>query len=166
MKSIYLVAFFLISLMLIFSGCPVGIDYPLDTPGSKPIDKKLLGTWENNNKDADIQKVKISKGSNNSYEIEVINTGEYYMMETKKFTAWITKIGNENFLYAKPDNENKYYVYHYSITGKNSFESSDVRLLVGGLEAVTSTEAFRAEIEASMKLDDCFADFNTWTKVK
>ncbi|NLJ06789.1 MAG: hypothetical protein GX437_03860 [Sphingobacteriales bacterium] len=166
MKSVYLFALLLIGSMMLFSGCPVGTDYPPDNPGSKSIDKKLLGTWINNKEDADIQKVVISKGSNNSYDIEVLETGEYYMMSTKKFTGWVTTIGKEKFLYAKPDDEDKYYVYHYTLKGKNSFESSDVGLLVGGIDAVTSIEAFRAEIEASMKMDDCFSDFITWTKVK
>jgi len=164
MKITYLLALSLIVMMFLFSGCPVGIDYPLDTPGSKSIDKALLGTWISDKEGADIQKVIISKRDKTSYNIEVLEVGEYYSLDTKTFVAWVTTIGKEKFIYAKPDNEDKYYIYRYKVNGKGSFETNDVGLLVGGIDAVTSTEAFRDEVSKSMKMDGCFSELQNWSK--
>jgi len=165
MKSIYFLAIALVGAMLLFSGCPIGIDYPLDEPGSKSIDKALLGTWTSDKEDATIKKVSIVKKDKTSYTIEVLEVGEYYTMETRMYTAWVTQIDKEKFLYAKPDNEDKYYIYRYKVTGKGSFETYDVGLLVGGIDGVTSTAAFREEVSKSMKMDDCFSDLQIWKKL-
>ena len=40
-----LFALFIAPIMLLTTGCPVGITYPLGTPGTEKIDKSILGKW-------------------------------------------------------------------------------------------------------------------------
>ncbi|MCC6724349.1 MAG: hypothetical protein IT258_07540 [Saprospiraceae bacterium] len=139
-------------LMFIAMGCPVGIEYPLGTPGKEKIESKLIGTWVAQSSDAEIKKVKVSKKDDSTYSIEVLERGEMYALETDKLEAWVTKFNGATFLFAKPDDPNdpKYYHYNYRFDGKK-LVLSDMSLLEGGMDAVTSQEALQKEVMASMK---------------
>lgn len=157
-------ALLLLATLLIATGCPVGVGYPLSAPGSEKIDERLLGTWYTEKEDHDIQRVKIEKRDDYSYAIKVLETGSMYAVEDTNFQGWITKIGGKDFIFAMPSIAEEYYTYCYVIDGKNQMRSFDVGLLVGGVDAVTSTEAYRKEVEASLKMDDCLTEETLWVK--
>jgi hypothetical protein len=147
-----------------FYGCPVGLDYPIEAPGNEKIDEKLIGTWNNNNPDAEIIRVKISKKDDHSYTVQVLEKGEMYALETDNFIGWSASLEGKKFLFFKPDNEDKY--YHYVIkelTGPKML-SCDLSLLDGGKDAVTSTGALQKEALSSMKMEDFCAETEQWTK--
>jgi hypothetical protein len=147
-----------------FYGCPVGLDYPIEAPGNEKIDEKLLGTWKNNNPDEEIIRVKISKKDNHSYNVQVLEKGEMYALESDNFIGWICSLQGKKFLYFKPDNEDKYYHYFIKELKDNKMISCDLALLDGGKDAVTSTESLQKEVISSMKMEGFCAETEQWTK--
>lgn len=156
---------FLLPIALFLVGCPVGLDYPLDEEGKNPIDQQLLGTWETSDTASAIVKMRITDGENNSYKIEILKRGEMYMLETDLLKAWVTSLGDYTYLYAKPNNENKYYHYAYHLTDKNTLITNDISLLDGGTDAVTSTESLRAQVLTSSKMEGFLGEEITFKKV-
>ncbi len=155
MKKLFSTFFSVVTLLMLAilnSGCPVGIEYPLGNPNKEKLDARLLGTWVSQSTDSEIKRVKVSKKDDNTYVVEVLERGEMYALETDKLNAWVTYFNGESFLYAMPDdsNDQKYYHYHYVFDG-NKLVMSDMSLLEGGMDAVTSQEALRNEVFASMK---------------
>jgi hypothetical protein len=145
-----LISFSLLAfIVLAFYGCPIGLDYSLGSPGSEKIDEALVGTWQISKGDGDVLKLRISKKTTNSYDVEVLERGEYYSLGTDQLTGWTTTVKGEKFFYVKPDIEEKYYHYHYEISD-NKLIVHDVSLLDGGVDAVTSTEELRGQVERSM----------------
>lgn len=147
-----------------FTGCPVGVNFPPGTPGTEKIDKKLIGTWSNDQEDPEVKKVTISKADDFSYSVEVLEKGSLYMANTDHFKGYVTKIDGKDFVYFLEDRDSgQYFLYHYNIED-GKLKTYDVGLKVGGIDAVTSTEAFREEIKASLKLDDCLSGEIVWKK--
>jgi len=151
----FFTAFAMAAIVLVSTGCPVGLDYPLGKPDSEKLDKKLIGTWVSQTADSEIKKVKVTKNNDYKYDIEVLERGEMYALETDFLIGYITKFNDQNFLYAQPKDQEdkKYYHYHYSFDG-NKLVLHDMSLLVGGMDAVTSQEALQKEVSASMKNPD------------
>lgn len=156
---------FLLPVALFLIGCPVGLDFPLDELGKNPIDEQLLGSWETTDTSSAIVKMRITDAGNNSYKIEILKRGEMYMLETDLLKAWVTQLGDYTYLYAKPDNENKYYHYAYRLTDENTLITNDISLLDGGTDAVTSTESLRAQVLASSKMEGFLGEEITFKKV-
>jgi hypothetical protein len=148
--------------ILLMMGCPVGLSYPLGEPGKEKIDKALLGTWHCASEDSEVRRVKIDKGQDNSYTVEVLERGEMYALETDKFEAWVTTVEGKNFFYLKPDQEDKYYHYSYHMDG-STLVSTDVSLLDGGVDAVTSTETLRSQVATSMRKTEWGEETLKWT---
>ena len=138
------------------TGCPVAISHPLGKPGTEKIDGKLLGVWVATSDSADIVKMEIIKKDDYTYAVEVLESGENYMVESNNFDAWFTKLDGKSFVYSKPTDpaKDEYYLYHYSFKDK-TLALEDVSLLVGGIDAVTDSETFRKEVSASLKMPDC-----------
>lgn len=147
-----------ILIAMLTTGCPVGVSYPLGNPGTEKIDQNLLGVWVAVADTADLLKIEISKKDDYTYQVEVLEEGEHYVLDGNSFDSWVTKLDGKTFLYSKPtdDDEDSYYVYNYQFEGEKMV-IQDVGLLVGGVDAVTSTEAFREEVSASLKLPDCLS---------
>ncbi|MEI6766331.1 MAG: hypothetical protein WCM76_11865 [Bacteroidota bacterium] len=160
-KAMYLLL--LCPMIVLLTGCPVGTKYPLENPGTEKIDKKLIGTWENKEEDPEARKVTIKQADDYSYDVEVFETGSMYMPTTKVYKAWITTLEGKNFFYLKPDNEENYYLYCYEVS-KKSLTTWDVGLKVGGIDAVTSIQAFRDEVKASLAAADCLSGAVIWSK--
>jgi hypothetical protein len=140
-------------IVLAFYGCPIGLDYSLGFPGSEKIDEKLTGTWKiGEGFEGEVLKLKISKKDAYSYTVEVLERGEMYSLETDNLIGWTTTVNNEKFLYVKPDDEEKFYHYHYEISGKKLI-IHDVSLLDGGVDVVSSTEDLRSQVERSMTME-------------
>lgn len=161
-KFIHLSIFTLI--ITTFYGCPVGIDYPLGNPGKENINKEFLGTWVNSAEDPEVKKVSIKKKDDYSYDVLVLERGSMYALETDILTGWLTDVEGKTFLFFKPENEEKYYHYMIKEKDKATMVTCDVSLLDGGVDAVTSTEAFRKQIVTSMKSDEYGVETITWTK--
>lgn len=147
-----------------FYGCPIGIDYPLGTPGKEKINKDLIGIWESNDSEAEVLKVKFEKSDDNSYKVTVLERGAMYGLETDFLTGWVTEIEGKTFLFFKPENEEKYYHYMIKEMGNGTMVTCDVSLLDGGVDAVTSTEAFRKQVATSMKSAEYGVESITWSK--
>ena len=160
MKRLFPIA--LLCIVLLSTGCPIGLEVPLGNPGTEKIDKSLIGTWHCAECD-DIITVKISKTSEMEYAVSVLEKGEMYSLEETEMQAWVTKVKGESFIYAKPVSEDKYYHYHYEMKGKE-LEIFDLALLAEGVDAATSTESLIKEVEASMDADDWGKEKKMWKK--
>lgn len=161
-KFTYLTVFTL--LLIVFYGCPVGLDYPLGNPGKEKIDNSLVGTWQTDNSDAEVVKLSISTNDSYSYKVQVVERGELYSLTTDDLTGWVTKLNKKSFFYVKPSDEEKYYHYMLKEISGNSMVTCDVSLLVGGVDAVTSSESLREEVLGSMKRDDFCTETISWYK--
>jgi hypothetical protein len=163
-QSILLVAC-VATTMLLCTGCPVGLEYPLGDAGKEKIDKRLLGTWVVQTADAEMKKLTVTKKDDHTYRVQVLERGEMYAMETDWFDAWVTKFEGQTFVIGKPDDENdqKYYHYQYAIED-GKLVTHDMSLLEGGMDAVTSQEALRSEVKASMKKPDFLSSKQEYTK--
>jgi len=156
--------FLLLPLMLLLTACPVGTNYPLGNPGTEKIDNNLIGTWENSEADPEAKKVSIKRADNFSYDIEVFDPGSQYTLTSTTLKGWVTPLEGKQFVYIRAENEETFYLYCYKIQG-NVLTTWDVGLLVGGIDAVTSTQAFRDEVAASLKKMECLTDEINWTKL-
>jgi hypothetical protein len=161
-KFIHLSIFILV--ITSFYGCPIGIDYPIGTPGKEKINKELIGTWVCSNLEAEVLKVKFEKSDDNSYKVTVLERGTMYGLETDFLTGWVSEVEGKTFLFFKPDNEDKYYHYMIKDIGTNEMVTCDVSLLDGGIDAVTSTESFRKQVAVSMKKAEFGDESTSWTR--
>lgn len=161
-KLLHLSIFILV--ITTFYGCPVGIDYPLGVTGKEKINKDLLGTWVSDSPEAEVLKVKFEKNDDNSYKVTVLERGEMYALETDNLTGWVTEVEGKTFVFFKPEGEEKFYHYMIKEAGSNKLVTCDVSLLDGGVDAVTSTEAFRKQVAASMKSAEYGVETISWTK--
>lgn len=161
MKKISILLLGLVALLC--TGCPVGLDYAIGEPGSEKIDQGLVGKWLSENSGAEVLSVDIAKKDDHSYKVTVLERGEMYALETDNLTGWVTTVNGGNFLYLKPDGEDKFYHYQYRFDGKD-LVTNDVSLLDGGIDAVTSTETLRKQVATSMGMDGWADEKNTWTK--
>ncbi|HRF41890.1 MAG TPA: hypothetical protein PK198_24020, partial [Saprospiraceae bacterium] len=75
------------------------------------------------------------------------------------------RLDGRTFLIAKPieSGEEKYYHYHYHFEG-GMLVIQDMGLLVGGVDAVTSSEALRKEVSASLKNPECLSSRMEYAK--
>jgi len=161
-KLVYYAAFIMI---IIFNyGCPTGLYYPLGNPGKEKINPKLLGTWVTNNDDAEVLSVTFSKQDDFTYKVLVNERGTMYALETDNFLAWITKFEGKEFLYLKPDNEDKYYHYMLIKLEEKTLISTDLSLLDGGIDAVKSTESLRKEVKNSINKPEFGKETIEWYK--
>jgi len=147
----------ILAIAIFTTGCPIGIAYPFCTESQiEKMDKKLLGTWVAVSDSVEILEMKIMKEDDITYAVEVIEKGEMYMLDGNRFLSWATKLEGHDFIFSQAvESENpEYYLYHFAFEGKK-LVLHDVSLLVGGMDAVTSTEAFREEVAASLKQPDC-----------
>ena len=153
MKNLYkpLSAALVFSLIFMLYACPIGLDYSLGTPGTEKIDPHLTGTWLCTDNDAEVLKVSFTKRDNTSFNVEVLQRGEMYSLNTDKLIGWTTTVNGKTFLYVKPDDEERYYHYCYSFDNKNTLRIHDVSLLDGGVDAVTSTESLRTQVGNSIE---------------
>jgi hypothetical protein len=142
----------LLPLTLLLTACPVGMDYSLGNL-KENIDQNLIGTWEVETESSEIKKVQFLKDSKSSLRVKILERGEMYALETDDLTAYQTVLEGKTFLILKPDGEEKFYHYQYEmVEGKIVFH--DVSLMVKGMDGVTSMEAFRTEVAASMKMEN------------
>ncbi len=148
--------YFLLSpLLLLLWGCPIELNYPIDEPGSRKIDRDLLGVWScEDNNCTEFRTLEVSEGNApNSYLIKVLEKGESYMSDDSVFVGYSTEFANELMMYLRPIEGNKW--MHYRIEKSNgTITLRDVVLADQGIDAVTSTAALREEVKRSSELAD------------
>ena len=160
-----LIPIVLLLTMFVITGCPVGVPYPLGKQGTEKINKDILGTWSQTNPDQEVMKMEIAKFDNNTVLVTVLEKGSMYSLEVDKFKGWFTEIEGKNFIYLQDidDATDDFYTYCYQIDG-NTMKSYDISLKVGGVDAITSTEAYREEVKASLKMEGALSSEAIWTK--
>ena len=154
--------------LFLMMGCPVSTSYPIADPGTEKIDNRLIGNWLNTESDSlsDVIKVSITKKNQVSYEVTVLEKGTMYLVDTTVFEGFVTSLDGLSFFYLRPvGKSNEYYLYSYKFEGK-TLKTYDVGLKEGGIDAVTSTAAFQAEVSASLKKPDCLSGEIKWEKIK
>jgi len=152
--------------MLLLCGCPVGLDFAPGVPGSEKIDKDMIGAWEAETENDVFKKVQISRKDDFSFHVKVAELGSMYALDASEteFTGWNTVIDKQPIFYVK-SSENKYYCYGYKVDAKAGILTYyDVSLLVGGTDAVTSTNALRKEISESLKNPDWYKEPSVFKK--
>ncbi|MES2555006.1 MAG: hypothetical protein V4604_02595 [Bacteroidota bacterium] len=167
MKTILSIAL-IVSGLFLLAGCPVSSTYPLGKKGDVKLDTRLIGTFSNTVGDVEADKVIVKKGTEtNTYFVHVEEKGSAFMADGEDFTGWLTKLEDETFLVLQQlidgEEQETYYVYHIGFN-KSGFTSSDISLKVNGTAAITSIEAYREEVEASMGMDEFLASPIEWTK--
>jgi hypothetical protein len=163
---ICILAFLLLVLMLTSTACPSGIAYAPGYPGKEKLDKKLLGTWVAQESEAEIQKVSITQRDDYSYLVEILEVSENFMADDKSYTSWVTVVGDQKLLYSKAEEANEYFTYQYEMPDKATLIIHDISLLVNGVDGIYSTEDFRQEIDASLKLPDCLTSPFTYSRAE
>lgn len=155
----------LIPVMWILAGCPVSVEHPLGYPGKEKIDERLVGNWVTADTSAEIISLRITKTDDHTLHAKVLQRGSMYVEEVDDFTGWCTELNGRQFMYFQDaaDPKGGYYTYCYWFDGKN-LVASDFSLKVGGVDAVVSTEAYRAEVQASMGFADWLGTAFTYSK--
>lgn len=161
--------FLLIPALFLLTACPIGLDYAPGKEGTEKVNSDLEGTWKyqgaGGGADAEVLSVTFKKKDKYSFLVTVLEVGEMYSIETKEFIGYETKIEGLNILYFKPTSgtDQKYYLYQYTLS-KGEFTIADISLKVGGVDAVTSTDALRTEIAASMKHPEFYSSPKVYKK--
>ncbi|MEZ4828919.1 MAG: hypothetical protein R3C61_21930 [Bacteroidia bacterium] len=163
MKNLFTILL-LVLFCVLFSGCPVGIDHPIGTPGKEKVDPALIGTWSTGQSEVEVSRLSISARDEYSYQVEVLERGTTYALETDNLTGWVTELDGKKFFYLKPDNEEKYYHYMIKIYETGTMVTCDVSLLDGGVDAVVSTQSFRDQVSRSMNMEEYCAETIEWIK--
>lgn len=160
----------LISSLMLFCGCPVDSAYPLEVNEKGTISENLTGIWITDQTDLEAEKVQISLNEGGkSYKVEVLETGETFMADTKIFKGWLTGLGGRKFLVLQEmqagKEAEKYYVYDIVI-GVDEITTHDISLKVNGTAAITSVQSYQEEVKASMKKDSFLSSEIVWKKAK
>jgi len=152
-------------LAFVLMACPVGIEHAAGYPGKEKIDKEIVGTWYNYKEDPEVKSITITKADEFTLNASVSEAGSMYSLDSKELKGWCTEIDGMKFIYFRPvsETDKNFYHYAYKFNGKN-LETYDVALLDGGVDAVTSTESFRTQLQTSMKMAGAFSDTTVWVK--
>ncbi len=154
-----------VPVLLLVTGCPVGVSFPLGQPGTEKINKDIIGTWSQTDPDKEVLKMEIKKVDEFTIAVKVNEKGSMYSEDVTDFKGYFTEIDGKKFIYLQ-DATNElasWYSYCYEINGK-TLHTWDISLKVGGVDAVTSTEAYRQEVSGSLKFADALSGETVWTK--
>ena len=153
--------------MLLLTACPVSSSLPLFTPGNSKIDKSLIGTWKNDSSSSEAQEVIITKSTDSTYGLKIVQKGELYMADSDTFNAWMGMLGNESYFVLQEVSAEgateTYYVYHIKLEN-SKLTTNDISLKVQGTEAITSIESYQNEVNASSKMEGFLSGEIVWKK--
>lgn len=169
MKKYFFITFSIIALLGILTACPVASNYPLGKKGAVALNPKLIGTWLTDQQDIEANQISITKGTEkNTYNLHVDEKGSMFMADGEDFIAWVAEIKEMKFLVLQQLVDGQatetYYVYHINMLKDKAFVSSDITLKVLGTEAITSIDAYREEVKASMEMEGFLTGEISWTK--
>lgn len=159
MKKLIYITFLPFTLFLF--GCPVGMSYAPGKPGTEKIDQNILGTWETAYEDAEFGLASLTQKNAFSFQVHVDKIGSMYSLDEYDFEGWNTEVDGQKIVYIFSGNQ--YFMYGYALK-QDGLHLFDISLLEGGVDAVTSTEAFRKEISASLKKEGCLAEEKLFVK--
>lgn len=153
-------------IMILLSGCPVDVPYPLGDKGNEKIDKELVGVWSQPDATMEVLQAEIIALDKHTLQLTVMEKGESYVPEEDVFTGWCTELDGYQFVYFQSKNESTagYFTYCYKFVD-GQLHTYDVSLLVGGIDAIVSTEAYRQEVSASLKMEGALSSEQIWTKM-
>jgi hypothetical protein len=155
------------ALLIVLTGCPIGLDYPLGNSSEQKIDTKLIGKWTIDDPEETILSVSFSKKAENMYLITIHEYSEFFTPETLYFNGWIVSLGGMSFLCTQEiANPDTYYHYVLISVSDNLLNICDMSLLNQGLDAIKSTETLRAEVLESMKKTEFLSGALVYKKVK
>jgi hypothetical protein len=162
----YLHLFAFLPLMLLLSGCPVDVPYPLGDKGNEKIDKELVGIWSQPDSTMEVLRAEIIALDKYTLQLTVMEKGESYVPEVDVFKGWCTELDGYQFVYFQSLTESSagYFTYCYKFVD-GQLHTFDVSLLVGGIDAIVSTEAYRQEVSASLKMEGALASEQVWTRL-
>lgn len=154
--------------MFILAGCPVSSKYPLGEKGKEEFNEMLIGTWVNDQSESAAKQVTITSGEElNTAKLHVDEKGESFMADDVNFLIWLTTLEKKTFLVLQQILDGQlvetFYVHHISITD-NKVTTSDIGLLVNGVDAITSVDSYREEVKASMGNAAFLSDQIVWIK--
>lgn len=171
MKKYFFISFSIIALLGLLTACPVSSSYPLGKKGAIAIRQDLIGTWTTSYEDIEANQVTIKKGPEaNTYAVHIDERGEMFMGDGDDFLGWIAEVKGKHFFVLQQliDNEAKetYYVYYFDFLKDNTLVSNDITLKVLGTNAITSIDAYREEVSASMEMEGFLTGEIQWKKLK
>jgi hypothetical protein len=142
-----------------------GIAYPPGTPGTEKADKGLIGTWKQSDGLKEVVSIRISETDKYTLKAEVLERGDIYALESDVLVARCTEIGGKNFVYFETTTEGKteYYTYMYQFVS-GGLETCVVSLMDGGVDAITSTESYRSQLEKSIGMENAISDTTFWIR--
>lgn len=150
--------------MLLLSGCPESVYYPLVEIGSEKADKSVIGKWENSYFNPDFQKMNIQKGKDDkSLSINIDGVTEDYYLNTQEFTAWTTVMEGNKFLFTQPKGETSYYIYRYEFVG-DKLITYEVNLTTTDKKEVKSTAELQVKVKEMIKNKKVSANRVEWSK--
>ena len=163
--SIY---FSIVLLMFFLTSCPESTTVPLAVKGSVKIDKALIGTWEADDIDVNLEKFTVSQNDQFSYKVAADIWDEITEdTETEYFIAWAVPVNDQKFIVAQKtvDNktENTFYLYNYKIeNGKLILHSLNVEYSV--LNSIKSSEEYMNTLKSAMKKGNFLTSEGSYTR--
>ncbi len=135
----------MISLSILFGGCPYSSKVPMDNPTEK-INSKFIGTWDEQ-KDGDVYK--ISKKDDFNYEIEVTNK-KNNSSKLDHYIAYSTVINGVTFMnISETSSDKKYMICKIETSGDDFIK---VFMLTENIEEqFTAPEKLKSFVSANMK---------------
>jgi hypothetical protein len=161
MKNQTLFYLLLLPLTIALTACPVETQVPLGSKGTEKIDPALLGIWElqDQDEDADIQKVEITRENEYQYNVSLTETGDEYDGDDS-FTGYVTKIDGKKFAYFESA-EGSYFLYSYQIKDKllTTYEIS-----LDNPDGIKTTQELRTKVSAAVKAGTGLTEATNWVK--
>ncbi|MDZ4822100.1 MAG: hypothetical protein SH856_01450 [Flavobacteriales bacterium] len=150
--------------ILSLQACPVGLDYPLDDSAKSEMNKSLIGTWKISEdvEEPEISEVTFEKNDEHTYTIEIV-PGPSFMGEGTSFIGWIVEMNGRQFMVAQDIGDGLNYHYSFEVN-KKALTTWDISLLIGGVDAVTSTAALQDAVKESMKSEEFLSGEQKWVK--
>jgi hypothetical protein len=153
---------------ILLTACPIASSFPLGKKGEVKLNPDLMGVWVTDATDVEATSVEFTKGTEaNTYNFEVLEKGSMFMADGPSFIAWLTELNAKTFLVLQQvldgAPQESYYVYCIK-QEKKKMTSFDITLKVNGIDAITSIQAYRDEVKASMEFDDFLGNQINWVK--
>ncbi|MCC7453823.1 MAG: hypothetical protein IT222_06640 [Crocinitomix sp.] len=153
---------------ILLTACPIGSSFPLGKKGEVKLNPELIGVWTTDATDVEATAVEFTKGTEaNTYNFEVLEKGSMFMADGPSFIAWLTELNAKTFLVLQQVVDGvpieTYYVYCIQLE-KKKMTSFDISLKVNGVDAITSIQAYRDEVKASMEFDDFLGNQIDWVR--
>lgn len=123
MKNTYFLVL-LFGLSLVFAGCPYAADVPIDQVPGIPVDRSLLGKWENTTTSDYVYHIRDAGG--NKYRISKISLST---ADSTVYFAFESKVENVSYINIYENNEFSsptYYLYKLTKRGTSKIMMEEV----------------------------------------